>query len=125
MDELLVYKINFFSLKDNLIIGSSIGDIHVINTKNKFEEKYIKYHKSAIFEIQFDELLTARQIRSHPIKYTGWPGFRIDFLAKKMMPNKFELQWLVPISNEAQIDPVVSQISTKIQEIKNLEGSTI
>lgn len=51
-----VYKINFFSLKDNLIIGSSIGDIHVINTKNKSEEKYIKYHKSAIFEIQFDEL---------------------------------------------------------------------
>jgi hypothetical protein len=42
-----------------------------------------------------------------------------------MMPNKIELQWLVPISNEAQIDPVVSQISTKIQEIKNLEGSTI
>jgi hypothetical protein len=76
-------------------------------------------------EIQFDELLTARQIRIHPIKYTGWPGFRIDFLAKKMMPNKIELQWLVPISNEAQIDPVVSQISTKIQEIKNLEGSTI
>jgi hypothetical protein len=76
-------------------------------------------------EIQFNEVITARQISIYPIKYVGWPGFRIDFFAKKMMPNKIELQWLVPISNEAQIDPVVNQISTKIQEIKNLGGSTI
>jgi hypothetical protein len=76
-------------------------------------------------EIQFDEIITARQIRIQPIKYVGWPGFRIDFFAKKMMPNKIELQWLIPISNESQIHPVVAQISTKIEEIKNLEGSTI
>jgi len=41
------------------------------------------------------------------------------------MPNKIELQWLVPVSNEAQIVPVVSQVSTRIQELKNLAGSTI
>lgn len=91
----------------------TIGGIEGID--NGFDEK----------EIIFSKNFTARFIRVFPTKYVGWPGFRIDFLAKKMMPNKIELQWLVPISNEAQIDPVVSQISTKIQEIKNLEGSTI
>lgn len=76
-------------------------------------------------EIQFDEAIIARQIRIYPIKYIGWPGFRIDFYAKKMMPNKIELQWLDPISNEAEIEPVVNQISAKIQELKNLKGTTI
>lgn len=51
-----VYKIIHFKKKNILIIGTSLGDIHIIDTLNRYEIKFIKYHKVAIFEIQLDEL---------------------------------------------------------------------
>jgi hypothetical protein len=78
-----------------------------------------------IKEIEFSDTFTARFIRINPTKFIGWPGFRIDFFAKKLMPNKIELQWLVPVSNSNEIDQVVSHIHSRVLEIQNLEGSTI
>ena len=51
-----VYKIIHFFSKNILIIGTSIGELHIIDTLNKCELKFIKYHKVAIFEIRVDEL---------------------------------------------------------------------
>ena len=51
-----IYKIIHFNKKNILIIGTSLGDIHIIDTLNRCEIKFIKYHKVAIFEIQLDEL---------------------------------------------------------------------
>jgi WD40 repeat protein len=51
-----IYKINHFQNKEILVVGTSLGDIHIIDTEIKAEIKFIKYHKVAIFEIQFDEL---------------------------------------------------------------------
>jgi hypothetical protein len=78
-----------------------------------------------IKEISFNDNFNARFIQINPIKYTEWPGFRLDFFAKKMMPSKIELQWLVPVTTNSEIEQVVIQIASKIQDIKNLEGSTI
>jgi hypothetical protein len=78
-----------------------------------------------IKEISFNDNFNARFIQINPIKYTEWPGFRLDFFAKKMMPSKIELQWLVPVTTKSEIEQVAIQIASKIQDIKNLEGSTI
>jgi WD40 repeat protein len=51
-----IYKIVHFKYKKNLVIGTSKGDIHIINTENKSELKFIKFHNVAIFEIQIDEI---------------------------------------------------------------------
>lgn len=50
-----VYKINHLNNKKCLVIGTSLGDIHIIDTELKIEIKFIRYHKVPIFEIQFDE----------------------------------------------------------------------
>lgn len=54
--ETSIYKINHLKNKSILVIGTSSGDIHIIDTKIKNEIKFIKYHKVPIFEIQFDEV---------------------------------------------------------------------
>ena len=42
-----------------------------------------------------------------------------------MLPNKIELQWLLPVSNENDIENVMSQLTERIMVIKNMEGSSI
>lgn len=54
--ESAIYKINHLVNKSVLIIGTSLGDLHIINTKLKTELKFIKHHNAAIFDIQFDEV---------------------------------------------------------------------
>jgi WD40 repeat protein len=49
-----IYKIAVISSLNLLVLGSSNGNIFVINTDTKKEEKFLDYHKSAIFEIQYD-----------------------------------------------------------------------
>jgi hypothetical protein len=96
--------------------GSNWDTIEAIEgIDNGFDEK----------EIIFSKNITARFIRVFPTKYVGWPGFRIDFLAKKMLPNKIELQWLLPVSNANDIENVMSQLTERIMVIKNMEGSSI
>jgi WD40 repeat protein len=51
-----IYKIFHFPDNDILIIGTSKGDIHVVDSQTKKEIKFIKYHQVAIFEIQFNPL---------------------------------------------------------------------
>ena len=51
-----IYKIRHFEYKNILVLGTSKGDIHIINTENKSELKFIKFHNVAIFEIQIDEI---------------------------------------------------------------------
>ena len=46
-----VYKIKILSSKEQLIIGTSTGDFHVIDLVAKKEIHFFKQHKSAIFEI--------------------------------------------------------------------------
>jgi hypothetical protein len=78
-----------------------------------------------IKEILFDEPFTARFLKVQPKKFTGWPGFRVDFLAKKVMPSKIELQWFIPITSADDLLNVMSQIKTKILEIKGIQGTGI
>jgi hypothetical protein len=73
-------------------------------------------------EITFDESFNAKFIRIHPLEYTGFPGFRIDFLAKKILPNKIELQWLQPVSNELELQQILNEIPSKIEELKKMNG---
>ena len=75
-----------------------------------------------IKEILFDQPFTARFVKIQPKKYTGWPGFRVDFLAKKVMPSKIELQWFIPITSADDVLNVMSQIKSKILEIKGIQG---
>ena len=75
-----------------------------------------------IKEILFDQPFTARFLKIQPKKYTGWPGFRVDFLAKKVMPSKIELQWFIPITSADDVLNVMSQIKSKILEIKGIQG---
>ena len=75
-----------------------------------------------IKEILFDEPFTARFLKVQPEKFTGWPGFRVDFLAKKVMPSKIELQWLFPVSSTQDLGSVMSQVQSKINEIKGIQG---
>jgi hypothetical protein len=75
-----------------------------------------------IKEILFDQAFTARYVKVHPKKYTGWPGFRVDFLAKKVMPSKIELQWLLPVTTEQELNSVMSEVVSKINEIKGIQG---
>jgi hypothetical protein len=75
-----------------------------------------------IKEILFDEPYTARFVKVQPKKFTGWPGFRVDFLAKKVMPSKIELQWLIPVSSTQDLGSVMSQVQSKINEIKGIQG---
>ena len=46
-----VYKIKIISSKEQLIIGTSTGDFHVVDLVAKREIHFFKQHKSAIFEI--------------------------------------------------------------------------
>jgi hypothetical protein len=75
-----------------------------------------------IKEILFDQSFTARYVKVHPKKYTGWPGFRVDFFAKKVMPSKIELQWLLPVTTEQELNSVMSEVVSKINEIKGIQG---
>jgi hypothetical protein len=75
-----------------------------------------------IKEILFDEPYTARFVKVQPKKFTGWPGFRVDFLAKKVMPSKIELQWLIPVSSTQDLGSVMSQVASKINEVKGIQG---
>jgi WD40 repeat protein len=50
-----IYKIFHLKFQKILIIGTSKGDIHIINTESKEEIKFIKFHKVSIFEIYCDE----------------------------------------------------------------------
>ena len=61
-------------------------------------------------------------MKVHPKKYTGWPGFRVDFFAKKVMPSKIELQWLLPVTTEQELNSVMSEVVSKINEIKGIQG---
>lgn len=49
-----VYKILFIPNRNLLVLGTSLGDIHIIDTISKSEIKFLKYHKSAIFEMNYD-----------------------------------------------------------------------
>ncbi len=51
-----IYKIHHSQNQHVLVIGTSAGDIHVVDTKLKEEVKFIRYHKVAIFDIQLDEI---------------------------------------------------------------------
>jgi len=61
-------------------------------------------------------------VKIQPKKYTGWPGFRVDFLAKKVMPSKIELQWLIPVTSAQDLVSVMSQVPSKVNEIKGIPG---
>jgi F-box/WD-40 domain protein 7 len=50
-----IYKIIHFKHKNILVVGTSNGDIHIIDSENKSELKFIKFHNVAVFEIQIDE----------------------------------------------------------------------
>ncbi|MBP6459135.1 MAG: hypothetical protein KA264_03465 [Crocinitomicaceae bacterium] len=50
-----VYKIKVIPFKNQLIIGTSTGDFHVIDLMDKKEIHFFKQHKLAIFEIAFLE----------------------------------------------------------------------
>jgi len=75
-----------------------------------------------IKEITFEEAFSARFIRINPIKFIGWPGFRIDFFAKKIMPNQIELQWLNQVNNDVEIEQIFNEIPSKISELKLING---
>jgi len=75
-----------------------------------------------IKEILFDQVFKARFVKVHPKKYIGWPGFRVDFFAKKVMPSKIELQWLIPVASAQDLVSVMSQVQSKINEIKGIQG---
>jgi hypothetical protein len=77
-----------------------------------------------IKEIKFEQTFNAKFLRINPKQYAGWPGFRIDFYAKQMQPNKIELQWLKPVSNAQEIEETFKEIPSKILIIKNFEGAT-
>lgn len=83
------------------------------------------YDGSELKEIKFNESFNARKIRIIPTKYVGWPGFRIDFYAKRLMPNKVELQWLKAINSKDDIELTMKNIEHKLEELKNLEGASI
>ncbi len=54
--ETSIYKIVHFKNKNILIVGTSNGDIHIIDSQSKIEIKFLKYHQAAIFEICLDEI---------------------------------------------------------------------
>ena len=61
-------------------------------------------------------------VKINPIKFIGWPGFRIDFFAKKIMPNQIELQWLKQVNHEQEIEEIFNEIPSKIMQLKNING---
>jgi hypothetical protein len=74
-----------------------------------------------IRDIELNQPITARFIKIHPTKYIGWPGFRINFFAVKVLPSKVELQWLVPIVSSEDLNVAMAQVEGKINEVKKIE----
>jgi len=38
------------------------------------------------------------------------------------MPSKIELQWLIPVSSTQDLGSVMSQVASKINEVKGIQG---
>ena len=74
-----------------------------------------------IKDIELNQPIIARFIKIHPTKYIGWPGFRINFLAVKVLPSKVELQWLVPVKSSEDLNAAMTQVEVKINEVKKIE----
>jgi len=73
-------------------------------------------------DFTFENPVNAKCLRIVPMEFVGWPGFRIDFFGKKIVPSKIELQSLVPISNEHELAKMVAQFEEKIKAIKLFKG---
>jgi hypothetical protein len=73
-------------------------------------------------EFTFENPFNAKYIRVLPTDFVGFPGFRIDFCAKKIVPSKIELQWLVPIASENDFTLLVNEFEEKINQLKAFKG---
>lgn len=67
-----VYKILYLEPLKLLVIGTSKGDLHIIDTCSKQEYKFLKYHQVAIFEIQFDALKNRLYVGDADGNFTVW-----------------------------------------------------
>jgi hypothetical protein len=73
-------------------------------------------------ELTFESAFNAKFIKIIPVAFFGWPGFRVDFWGKKIVPSKIELQHWVPVNNEQELPKVLAEFEHKIKEIKAFKG---
>ena len=73
-------------------------------------------------ELTFESAFNAKFIKIIPVEFVGWPGFRVDFWGKKIVPSKIELQHWVPVNNEQELAAAVAEFEHNIMEIKAFKG---
>lgn len=73
-------------------------------------------------ELTFESAFNAKFIKIIPLKFVGWPGFRVDFWGKKIVPSKIELQHWVPVNNKQELAAAVAEFEHNIMEIKAFKG---
>ena len=73
-------------------------------------------------ELTFESAFNAKFIKIIPVKFVGWPGFRVDFWCKKIVPSKIELQHWVPVNNKQELAAAVAEFEHNIMEIKAFKG---
>jgi hypothetical protein len=73
-------------------------------------------------ELTFESAFNAKFIKIIPVTFVGWPGFRVDFWGKKIVPSKIELQHWIPVNNEKELAEAAAEFEHKIKEIKAFKG---
>ena len=73
-------------------------------------------------ELTFESAFNAKFIKILPVEFVGWPGLRVDFWGKKIVPSKIELQHWVPVNNEQELVAAVAAFEHNIMEIKAFKG---
>lgn|GEM_PF-745973 len=73
-------------------------------------------------ELTFESAFNAKLIKILPVEFVGWPGIRVDFWGKKIVPSKIELQHWVPVNNEQELATAVAAFEHNIKELKAFKG---
>ena len=73
-------------------------------------------------ELTFESAFNAKFIKILPVEFVGWPGLRVDFWGKKIVPSKIELQHWVPVNNEQELVAAVAAFEHNIMEVKSFKG---